>query len=148
VVFGGRDKKLHCVKKADGSEIWGFPTRGKVDSSPVICAGKVIVGSDDGRLYVVSLSTGKELWQYEIGEALTSSPAVAEERIVIGSDDGNVYCFGARNDSSTHGRPTQILQEKLADDEASQGRTCLRQYDQALGHRNHGETWEKESPAT
>jgi outer membrane protein assembly factor BamB len=84
------------VKKSDGTELWNFQTRGKVDSSPVVCSQKVVVGSDDGRLYVVALGDGKELWKYEIGQALTSSPAVADERIVIGSDDGNVYCFGAK----------------------------------------------------
>src|SRR5207249_5194401 len=37
VVFGGRDKLLHCVKREDGKPLWSFATRGKVDSSPVIC---------------------------------------------------------------------------------------------------------------
>jgi eukaryotic-like serine/threonine-protein kinase len=95
VVFGGRDKLLHCVKREDGKPLWSFPTRGKVDSSPVVCGGKVVVGSDDGRLYMVSLETGKELWSYEIGKPIESSPAVADGRVVIGSDDGSVYCFGA-----------------------------------------------------
>ena len=40
VVFGGRDKQLHCVKRDDGTSVWTFPTRGKVDSSPVICGNK------------------------------------------------------------------------------------------------------------
>jgi outer membrane protein assembly factor BamB len=96
VVFGGRDKLLHCVKREDGLPLWRFATRGKVDSSPVICGNQVVVGSDDGRLYVVSLDKGKELWSYEMGQAIESSPAVAGGRVVIGADDGNVYCFGAK----------------------------------------------------
>ena len=95
VLFGGRDKKLHCVNRADGKAIWSFATRGKVDSSPVVCGDKVVVGSDDGRLYLVSLADGKELWSYEIGQAIESSPAVADGKIIIGSNDGSVYCFGA-----------------------------------------------------
>ena len=95
VVFGGRDKLLHCVKREDGLSVWSFATRGKVDSSPVVCGGKVVVGSDDGRLYVVSLDKGKELWSYEVGQPIGSSPAVAGGRIVVGCDDGSVYCFGA-----------------------------------------------------
>ena len=56
VVFGGRDKLLHCVKRDRRAGACGaFATRGKVDSSPAICGNKVVVGSDDGRLYVVSL---------------------------------------------------------------------------------------------
>lgn len=95
VLFGGRDKKLHCVNRADGKQIWTFATRGKVDSSPVVCGDKVVVGSEDGRIYLVSLTDGKELWSYEIGQAIESSPAVADGKIVIGSEDGSVYCFGA-----------------------------------------------------
>ena len=98
VVFGGRDKLLHCVKREDGQPVWSFATRGKVDSSPVVCGNKVIVGSDDGRLYVVSLDKGKQLWSYEIGQPIQSSPAVARAKVVIGSDDGTVYCFGKAAD--------------------------------------------------
>ena len=96
VVFGGRDKLLHCLKRADGHAVWSFATRGKVDSSPAVCGDKVVVGSDDGRLYLVSLETGKELWSYEIGQPVESSPAVARGQVVVGGDDGGVYCFGAK----------------------------------------------------
>jgi outer membrane protein assembly factor BamB len=96
VVFGGRDKRLHCVNRADGKPVWTFPTLGKVDSSPVVCGDKVVVGSDDGRLYVVSLDKGKEVWKREIGQPVSASPAIVDGRIVIGSDDGSVYCFGPK----------------------------------------------------
>jgi outer membrane protein assembly factor BamB len=96
VVFGGRDKKLHCVEKTTGKELWSFLTRGKVDSSPVICGDKIVVGSDDGRLYMVNLTDGKEVWSYDIGQALTSSPAIVNGTVVIGSQDGNVYAFGTK----------------------------------------------------
>ena len=94
VIFGGRDKKLHCLDRAKGEEIWSFSARGKVDSSPVVVDGKVVVGSDDGRLYLVKLADGAELWNYEIGQPIISSPAVASGRVIIGGEDGNVYCFG------------------------------------------------------
>jgi len=93
VVFGGRDKRLHCVKRKTGELVWTFATRGKVDSSPVIAGSRVVVGSDDGRLYVVNLEDGKEVWNYEIGQPVGSSPAVVRGRIVVGADDGSVYCF-------------------------------------------------------
>jgi outer membrane protein assembly factor BamB len=95
VIFGGDDKLLHCVKRADGTPLWSFATRGKVESSPVICGNSVTVGSDDGRLYMVSLDKGQELWSYEIGQPVKSSPAIADGKVVIGSDDATVYCFGA-----------------------------------------------------
>lgn len=96
VVFGGRDKKLHCVGRADGKRLWTLPTLGKVDSSPVICGDKVVVGSDDGKLYLVALATGKRLWSYEIGQPISASPAVAGGKVVVGSEDGSVYCFGTK----------------------------------------------------
>jgi eukaryotic-like serine/threonine-protein kinase len=94
VIFGGRDKQLHCLNRANGQQVWSFAARGKVDSSPVVVDGKVVVGSDDGRLYVVNAGNGKEIWNYEIGQPIVSSPAVASGRVVIGGEDGNVYCFG------------------------------------------------------
>ena len=96
VIFGGRDKLLHCVNRVDGRPVWQFATRGKVDSSPVVCGDKVVAGSDDGRVYVVSLNAGKELWSYEIGQPVGSSPAVAGGKVIVGSDDGGVYCFGEK----------------------------------------------------
>jgi len=96
VIIGGRDKRVRALNRADGKELWSFPTQGKVDSSPVVVDGKVVVGSEDGRLYMLLLKDGKELWNYEIGQGLTSSPAVASGKVVIGSEDGSVYCFGVK----------------------------------------------------
>lgn len=94
VLFGGRDKRLHCVDRASGKAVWTFTTRGRVESSPVVARDRVIVGSDDGRVYVVNLADGRELWSYEIGESVQGSPAVVDGHVVIGADDGVVYCFG------------------------------------------------------
>ncbi len=95
VVFGGRDKKVHCVGREDGKVVWTFQTLGEVDSSPAICGDKVVVGSEDGRLYLLKLSDGSRLWSYETGQPVMSSPAVAAGVVVVGCDDGYVYAFGA-----------------------------------------------------
>jgi len=97
VVFGGRDKQVHCVTRDAGKRLWRFRTRGDVDSSPVIVDDKVVVGSSDGRLYMLSLEDGKQTWSYEIGEAITGSPGVTNNLIVVGSEDGSVYAFGKKN---------------------------------------------------
>jgi eukaryotic-like serine/threonine-protein kinase len=96
VIFGGRDKRLHCVKKDTGEEVWSFPTRGKVDSSPVVVGEKIVVGSEDGSLYMVALADGKKIWSYEVGQPITASPAVVNGLVVVGSEDGNVYAFGTK----------------------------------------------------
>ena len=97
VVFGSRDKRLHCLRSNDGKEVWSFETLGQVDSSPVICSDKVVVGSNDGRLYLLRLTDGKQLWSYQIGEPIVSSPAVTSGVVVVGCDDGYVYAFGPDN---------------------------------------------------
>jgi outer membrane protein assembly factor BamB len=94
VVAGGRDNRVHCIRRSDGKQVWTFATLGAVDSSPVICGDKVVVGCEDGRLYVLKLSDGSKVWSYEIGQAVTSSPAVAGRMIIVGSDDGFLYAFG------------------------------------------------------
>src|SRR5262249_52161943 len=48
VVIGGRDKQVHCINRQTGKGVWLYRTRGKVDSSPLIADGKVLVGSEDG----------------------------------------------------------------------------------------------------
>jgi outer membrane protein assembly factor BamB len=95
VIIGGRDKRVHCLERTTGKQLWEFQTGGKVDSSPVVCGDKIAFGSEDGRLYVLSMENGKEVWSYEIGKPLTASPAVANGMIIIGSEDGAVYGFGA-----------------------------------------------------
>ncbi len=91
VLIGGNDKRLHCMNREDGAPIWQFSTRGKVDSSPVICGDAVVVGSMDGRIYCVSLNDGRERWVYELGAPVVASPAVVDGWIVIGAEDGAVY---------------------------------------------------------
>ena len=95
VVFGGRDKHLHCARRSDGEPLWTFSTRRKVDGSPVICGDGVVFGSGDGRLYIVGLEDGAERWTYDVGQAIVSSPAVVDGRIFIGANDGRLYAFGA-----------------------------------------------------
>jgi len=94
VVVGGRDNRVHCIRRSDGKQVWTFATLGAVDSSPVICGNKVVVGCEDGRVYMLKLSDGSKVWSFEIGQAVTSSPAVAGGMIIVGSDDGSLYAFG------------------------------------------------------
>jgi len=96
VVVGSRDKRVHAIGRRDGLMKWVFQTRGRVDSSPVVCGDRIVVGSDDGRLYLLNRKNGVLIWSYDIGEALAASPAVAEGWVVIGADDGRVYAFGPK----------------------------------------------------
>lgn len=95
VVFGGRDRNLHCVERATGAGVWKFKTRRKVDGSPVIAGDKVVFGSGDGRLYLLALADGAELWSQDLGQPILSSPAVVAGKVYVGANDGLLYCFGA-----------------------------------------------------
>lgn len=98
VVVGGQDKRVHCMNRQTGVKEWVFPTKAKVNSSPVIVGDRVFVGSTDGNLYGLSLLDGKEVFRHTDGRPFTASPAIGEGVLVIGSEssDGNIYCFGAK----------------------------------------------------
>jgi len=99
VILGGFDKKLHCLDRATGKEVWNYQTRGHVESSPAVVGERVFFGSGDGNVYAVTLNEGKKVWQFRAGRSITASPAVGEKCLVIGTDgpDGTVYCFGAKS---------------------------------------------------
>ncbi len=96
VVVGGRDKRVRALDRQSGAQVWEFVTRGRVESSPVICGERVYVGSADGNLYVRGLADGRELQTEPLGTSILASPAVAAGRLVIGADDGMLYCFGEK----------------------------------------------------
>jgi outer membrane protein assembly factor BamB len=98
VIVGGRDKLIHAINRQTGKKAWTFPTRKKVDSSPVVVGDRVFVGSDDGNLYELSLKDGQQRWKFNAGMPISAAPAVGEGVLVIGSESrsGNVYCFGKK----------------------------------------------------
>ena len=77
-----------------GKAAWTFTTRARIDSSPVVAAGRVYVGGNDGKLYVLDTATGTPLFDFEAGGPLSASPAIASGRLVIGSQDGKLFCLG------------------------------------------------------
>ena len=98
VVLGGRDKSVHGIERQTGKKRWTFPTRAKVDSSPVIVGNRIFIGCHDGNLYELGLTDGKERWKFNAGKPISAAPAVGEGVLVFGSEsrDGKVYCFGSK----------------------------------------------------
>ena len=85
---------VHALDARSGKAVWTTTTRARVDSSPVVSAGRAYVGSNDGRLYVIDAANGKVISTFEAGGPLSASPAVAGGRLVIGSQDGQLFCLG------------------------------------------------------
>jgi outer membrane protein assembly factor BamB len=96
IVVGGRDRLVHGLDRAKGKLLWTHPTKGRVDSSPVVVGGRVYVGSLDGHLYILELAKGTELQKLQLGRGILASPAVSGNCVVIGTTDGFVYCLGAK----------------------------------------------------
>jgi outer membrane protein assembly factor BamB len=94
VVIGTRGRRVNALDPRDGTELWSFETRNKVDASPVIVGDRVLVGASDGRIYLLDRKSGKETWQYECQGGINAGAAVADGRFVVGTDRGIVYCFG------------------------------------------------------
>jgi outer membrane protein assembly factor BamB len=96
VVLGGRDKLVHALEAATGKPRWTFPTKGRVDSSPVLAGGRAYIGSADGRLYALEVASGRAAGEFDAGSPITASPALAAGRLVIGTDDGQLFCIGSK----------------------------------------------------
>ncbi|MDC0273250.1 PQQ-binding-like beta-propeller repeat protein [Planctomycetaceae bacterium] len=98
LIVGGRDKELHCLDRNTGKEIWKFPTRAGIDSSPAIVGDRVFFGSSDGNLYGVSIVSGKEVFKHNAGRDITAGPAIGENVLVVGTEGnrGKIFCFGKK----------------------------------------------------
>jgi outer membrane protein assembly factor BamB len=96
VVLGCRDRQVHAIDAKTGKRAWAFKTRGEVDATAVISAGRVYVPSKDKKLYVLDLKTGNKLWEFTASRSVTAGPAVAGGAIVFGDTAGNVYCLEAK----------------------------------------------------
>src|SRR5712691_1849041 len=97
VLVGGQDKQLHAIDRATGKGVWKLPTRGQVNSSPVVVVDRVFVGSKDGFLYEAKLADGTLIEKHQVpGRGISASPAVGEGCLVIGAEgnDGALVCFG------------------------------------------------------
>lgn len=96
VIAGGRDKLLHALDRVKGEPLWTFPTKGRIDSSPVVAGPRAYFGSTDGHLYVVNVADGREVQKLELGRSILAGPAVAHGRLVVGTTDGSLVCLGKK----------------------------------------------------
>lgn len=118
VLIGGRDKRMHAIRRSTGEPVWQARTKGRIDSSAVIAVDRVVSGSEDGRLYIWDLASGAELWRYDLGDGILSSPAVSGGRIFVGCEDGRLYAFGAPVDPglTVHGSPSPLAAGAVVSD--------------------------------
>jgi outer membrane protein assembly factor BamB len=97
VVFGSQGKAIYGLNPANGEELWKLPTRSRIESSPVIAAGRVVAATAAGKLYLIDAGSGDIVFESDFGGSFTASPAVVDGRVVIGNGDGTLYCLGAQD---------------------------------------------------
>lgn len=90
------DRNLYAVDRVDGTVKWKYLLKGNVgESSPVVCADKVIVCTKTGIVSILDASDGRLLWEYDTGEQIVSSPAVIKDHFLILTAKGTLFCFGS-----------------------------------------------------
>ena len=65
-----------------------YSARGRIDGSPVISGGKIVIGTMDGKVCLIDIKTGEVRAQYEIGASISSTCAVTKGWIFVGCDNG------------------------------------------------------------
>jgi len=98
VVVGGHDRQMHCINRETGKGIWKFPTRGRIESSPVIVGNRVFFGCADRNIYGLNLEDGERVWKFNANASISAAPAVGEGCLVIGTEGskGAVLCFSGQ----------------------------------------------------
>jgi outer membrane protein assembly factor BamB len=93
IVLGCRDRQVHAIDAKTGKRAWAFKTRGEVDATATISAGRVYIPSKDKKLYVLDLKTGAKLFEFTANRPITAGPAIGAGAIIFGDTAGNVFCL-------------------------------------------------------
>lgn len=93
-VFGSQGKAAYGIDIKTGEQAWIFPTRTRVESSPLIAGDQCVVATQRGKLSLVDLASGKANWEYDAGGSFVAAPVVVDGKLLIGNTDGKLYCFG------------------------------------------------------
>jgi len=94
---------LYAIDSDSGDIEWKYTAGGRIDSSPTVYDGTVLLGSADGWVYCVNADSGALAWRYLV--ALGKNRIVSYEQVesawpVSGSviiHDGVAYCLAGRN---------------------------------------------------
>lgn len=97
-VYGSQGKAVFALDLATGEKQWTFPTRTRVESSPLITGKRAIAATQRGKLHAIDLLSGKATWTHNAGGGFMASPVVVDGKLLIANTDGTFYCFGTKND--------------------------------------------------
>lgn len=100
IFFGSWDGKMYCLEAKTGKEVWNFPTKFKIYSSPAISNNRLYFSNFGGEIYCLDSNTGKEIWKTKLPKGTLSSPLVFGKRLWVGCKDSKLYCINV-NDGKT-----------------------------------------------
>lgn len=101
VVYGSQGKAIYGLDPETGKQKWKLPTKGRIESSPVIVNDRVIAATTSGKIYLLDVESGEITWEHDVGGSFVASPAVVDGKFILGNSDGTVYCFGRKTIGGT-----------------------------------------------
>jgi outer membrane protein assembly factor BamB len=91
--FAG-SRRLRAVNRKDGTLRWSYLLKGDCgESSPVVCADRLLVCTKTGIVSILDIRTGALLWEYDTGEQIIGSPAVIRGHFMVLTSRGTLLCF-------------------------------------------------------
>lgn len=84
---------VHGVDVRTGADLWRYPTRDNVLSSPLLAGDQLIFGTFDGQLVGLDAGTGRRRWLLPLGAPALSSPVAFDRELYLGLDDGRVVAL-------------------------------------------------------
>ncbi len=82
---GSDDHKVYARAVSDGAKVWTFGTGGKVEASPAVSGGRLVIGSQDKKIYALGESQGHVLWVATAGKPVSGDAAVANGIVYLGT---------------------------------------------------------------
>jgi serine/threonine protein kinase/outer membrane protein assembly factor BamB len=86
------ERVLNKANVAHITQLWSFPSRDRIFSSPAVANGMVYVGARNHSLYAFDATCHRDcqpLWSFDLGSQVSSSPAVANGMVYISSWEGS-----------------------------------------------------------
>ena len=85
-------------------ELWSYPVRGHVCSTPAIHSGLAFVADVGRTVHCVEAATGKPCWTHETRGRIWASTLVADGKVYVGTRRGELLTFAASREKKILGK--------------------------------------------
>lgn len=84
-----------AFRPRDGKLIWRRPMPGRIESSPVVHNGRVIVGCECATVFALDAKSGKIVWQAPTAGAVKAAAAIHKNTVYVGDYGGQMNALDA-----------------------------------------------------